>query len=125
MAWLALNSLVGGILDPSTKDRSRLHYLPSTFDPAIAWTLHNEGRWLDPDSDLPRSVSEDPFLAQVQARGMRARLRRMAATDEMRPAATAVLQGTEIAPKGRRHDTVRALTWWMAERALPMAGQKG
>ena len=46
-AWKFLNSFIGGVNDPSTKDVSRLNFLPSTFDISKAWTFHNEGKWLD------------------------------------------------------------------------------
>ena len=45
-AWAGLNQLVGGVNDPATKDVSRLHFLPSTFDVSLAETYHNEGQWL-------------------------------------------------------------------------------
>lgn len=51
-AWPRAAALVYGMTDPACKDPMRLFYLPATYDPAIAQSKHNQGRWISVD-DLP------------------------------------------------------------------------
>ncbi|MCH7727345.1 MAG: hypothetical protein IH991_12820, partial [Planctomycetes bacterium] len=116
--------LVGGINDPSTKDASRLNYLPSTFDPAQAQAFHFKGKWISVD-DLPNHVKDVSAVAEAAtsdsaartvASKIRAKLRRMANDHHLKKQATALCKGEPFAEAGERHDVIREFTWWIAER---------
>lgn len=117
-AWQGLNTLAGGINDPATKDASRALYLPSTYDPAVAWALHHPGKWLAPeeilesgkDAEISGRADEDA------ARSMRRRLKRIDNEDPVKDIAKALLEGLPLSGPGGRHDAIRDLTWWMAGR---------
>ncbi len=124
VVWSRLNMLVGGINDPSTKDASRLNYLPSTFDPAQAQAFHFEGQWISVD-DLPNHVQDVSAVAEAAtsdsaartvASKIRAKLRRMANDHHLKKQATALCKGEPFAEAGERHDVIREFTWWIAER---------
>lgn len=117
-AWNGLNTLVGGINDPATKDASRALYLPSTYDPAVAWTFRHPGRWLTPDEILLTGQSaEISGRADDDAvRSMRRRMKRIDNEDPVKEITNAVLAGEAFATAGGRHDAIRDVTWWMAGR---------
>jgi len=49
--WAALNAKTGSIADRKTKNVGRLYFLPSTYDPEIAWSHHESCRWIS-EGDL-------------------------------------------------------------------------
>ncbi len=124
VVWSRLNMLVGGINDPSTKDASRLNYLPTTFDPAHAQAFHFKGKWISVD-DLPNHVQDVSAVAEAAtsdstartvASKIRAKLKRMANDHHLKKKATALCKGEPFAEAGERHDVIREFTWWIAER---------
>lgn len=117
-AWAGLNTLAGGINDPATKDASRALYLPSTFDPSVAWSLHHPGQWLAPDEILESGQSAElSGRADDDAvRSIRRRMKRIENEDSVKEISKAVLEGTAFATTGGRHEAIRDLTWWMAGR---------
>ena len=124
VVWSRLNMLVNGINDPSTKDASRLNYLPSTFDPTQAQAFHFEGKWISVD-DLPNHVKDVSAIAtsaasdstaRTVASKIRAKLKRMANDHHLKKSSTALCKGEPFADAGERHDTIREFTWWIAER---------
>ena len=123
VVWSRLNMLVGGINDPSTKDASRLNYLPSTFDLEHARAFHFEGKWISID-DLPSHVKDvsEPVheksdsAARTVASKIKAKLRRISNDHHLKKPATALCKGESFAEAGERHDLIREFTWWIAER---------
>lgn len=67
--WEGANALVGGHADKAAKDPSRLYYFPScpAETASEAFIMHNEGRWLDPDT----LVLEKPHLISSKANPFR------------------------------------------------------
>jgi hypothetical protein len=59
--WYALNTEIGEIGDPQTKDLSRMYYVPAQYPNACSFFFSNSGRALDVDS----LVRKHPF-AQKQ-----------------------------------------------------------
>lgn len=122
VVWSRLNMLVDGINDPSTKDASRLNYLPSTFDESLAQAFHFEGKWISAD-DLPahvRDASATPpksdSAARTVASKIKAKLKRIANDHHLKKAATQLVAGEPFAESGDRHETIREFTWWLAEK---------
>jgi hypothetical protein len=117
-AWHGLNTLAGGINDPATKDASRALYLPSTFDPSIAWAYRHPGRWLSPDEIVASGQAAELSgrADEEAARSMRRRMKRIENEDPVKELAKAVLEGSPLSESGGRHDAIRDLTWWMAQR---------
>ena len=123
VVWSRLNMLVGGINDPSTKDASRLNYLPSTFDLEHAKAFHFEGRWISVD-DLPSHVKDvsEPIgekndsMARTVASKIKAKLRRISNDHHLKKPATLLCKGEPFAEAGERHELIREFTWWIAER---------
>jgi hypothetical protein len=113
--WAGLNELVGGANDAQTKDIGRLHFLPSTFDPSVAWTLRNPGRWLAlddlPDANDPRSKT--PFQDQT-IENLKFKLRVLPKGDPLKAALLALLSGEPFADLGSRHDVMLSMTFWLA-----------
>ena len=127
LAWLALNRLVGGVNDPATKDLARLHYLPSTYDPAVARAWRHEGEWLRPE-DLPTAPeptrdSNAALGAERAADAMRRRLRAALRSDAIKPVAERLVDGLPLAEPGGRHAANLKLTWWVAERDNGMSDE--
>lgn len=121
-AWRALNALTGGLNDPSTKDAGRLHFLPSTFDPDKAWTLHNESdKWISP-ADLPETdttvrAESSTILTQEEAiQSVWYRFRVLPKAHQLKKAATALLKNEPFAPEGSRHNTMIGLTMFLAQK---------
>lgn len=117
--WEGLNRLVGGINDPQTKDISRLHFLPSTFDPEVAEAMHHPGKWLAPD-DLPtpertreKTATLDDFNRQKLLVNIKNRAKVIGKDDPLKPAAMALTRGQPFADPGSRHNTVLQLTMWL------------
>lgn len=117
-AWAALDRLIGGLNDPSTKDIGRLHYLPSTFDASKAQIHHHcSDKWLQVE-DL-----ENQSQPQLQIPDQKKELDRIRKqlglvhrVDELKPLTTALLKGLSFADPGNRHQAVLRLTMWIAER---------
>jgi hypothetical protein len=123
-AWSALNAMVGGINDPATRDRARLNYLPSTYDASIAWALRHPGRWLTPKDLEPwaptgedRDAASGSDDARAHAVSMRLRhwLKTWPKDDRWKPAVVALLEGQGFL-KGTRHETIKHITWAVADR---------
>jgi hypothetical protein len=57
--WLRANAYFGGCVDPQTKDRSRIFYLPSCLPGALHETKQHHGLLLDPSS-LPEVPQYQP-----------------------------------------------------------------
>lgn len=119
--WFAWNNFTFRSTDPATKDVSRLYYLPATFDPTLAVTFHNEGRWLDPWKDLPvqavaaqDSPGESPALIRIRKGLQRAE----GVLDKDKPAFKALADGLPFAEPDseKRHIDMRTMTWWLADR---------
>ncbi len=57
--WVALNELLGGVLDPNASDIARISYLPSCPKSRehLATFNHNRGAWVDPEALLRTSPS--------------------------------------------------------------------
>jgi len=114
-AWLALNALVGGINDPTTKNIGRLFYLPSSFDVAVAEVFHHPGRWLSfledlkPEAEVVRLPAQTAGLAKL-----RKQLRATPRDDELKDAIVALLAGKAFAEAPHRHATILALTFRLA-----------
>ena len=106
--WAYLASLTGWIVDLDAKDPSRLHYLPTTFDPSQAKSYAHDALLLDP-ATLPATVAHPEALE----RGRKA-LRYL--RGDYQPAAKAVLHGKAFAAPGDRHTTQRGLTMRLAQK---------
>lgn len=126
--WAGLNTLIGGVNDPTTKDISRLHYLPSCPPGAErhhrGW--HNAGRLITPD-DLPDGtigattaatapVADDPLMAARLAAKVRLKMAAIRNNEPIKPLTKALLEGDPLADAGGRHRAIRDLTWWIAEK---------
>jgi hypothetical protein len=118
--WLQLNDYIGGHNDPSTKDASRLHYLPSTFDPSLSDAQHNRGDWLDLDTLPAIRSATDSNTSQFEASEQLAKIRKLFNTlskgHVLKDAAKKLLNGESIALEGARHNTLLDLTMWLAKR---------
>jgi len=115
-AWDGLQELVGGANDKSTRDLARLHFLPSTFDAALAIAYHNKGRWLKKEDLLekPREAFTYP-LGILQARLLDRRYD-FKKDDERLDFLKRLLDGEALAPAGERHAAILKITYWMAWR---------
>lgn len=127
--WHRLNALVGGINDPSTKDVSRLHFLPSTFDPTVTEAWNNPGRFLSVE-ELPivRLPQKTRFESSAQGTDIEtydaisSTRRRMkhgthdSAGPQVAKALKALERGDSLALPGERHDTLLKITWWITRK---------
>ncbi len=127
--WIALNRLIGGVNDPSTRDISRLHYLPSTFDLSLAWNFHNEGRWIT-IGDLPeqsdvfdeigeaavrdRYADETQHAAVAKASELKEYMIRVGKNHELKKEFAALVKGEVFALPGERHQVFLNVTWALA-----------
>lgn len=61
--WLRANSYFGGCVDPQTKDRSRIFFLPSCMPGALHEAKQQHGLLLDPSSlpDVPQYEPQEPI----------------------------------------------------------------
>lgn len=132
LLWRALQKRIGGIADEQTKNAARLYYLPSTYDPSIAWSHHNAAAWLRPEDLLGQGSNAPPSAQQKavtipfeESRIRRAlaslsTMNRLYATSEdgidLRLVAQAVCKGEPFAVGGLRHRTVLAITLWLVRR---------
>ena len=121
--WAALDALIGRINDPATRDISRLHYFPSTFDPSKAWSHHNAtGRFISvediPDADTQRHETrpETPRQAAKVAERIKAWLRTLPKEHPQKDAASSLSKGLPFAEDGDRHNTLVDLTWLIADK---------
>ena len=118
--WRALAAQIGklplGPVDGQCCDATRLHYLPSTFDPEIAWSLTNNGRLVEPvePSEAPKRVSKRRLAAKVSK--VVGWLNRLPKNSPLKDPTKAVCAGEPFAEQGERHDTMLALTWAIAEK---------
>lgn len=120
--WEALQTLVGGAIDESTKDCSRLHFLPSTFDLSVASTMHNKGRWIALEDlqqfphidEIDDLIQEDEHLQLL--RKITGSLRGLHKTDSLKPAASALIKGEPFADAPNRHKTILRLTIYLARK---------
>ena len=115
--WERLNLLVNNVNDKSTKDISRIHFLPSTFDPALAGTWYHPGKWLDPEVDLP-ALSSTPSTkgSEFELAKVGRSFTHYPVKDYLREPMRALLAGEAFAVPGERHDTMLALTYALAQR---------
>lgn len=120
-AWSGLDVLVGGnVNDPTTKDIGRLHFLPSTFDPSLAWSFHNAGKFISledlPDVELERKSTEE--LSDTRQRqfllDLPKHIKKLPTQHKVKPAAKKLLEGEAFAAPGERHSTIVNLTFWLA-----------
>lgn len=128
--WPVFSSLAMGFNDERTKAVSHPFYLPSAPDGAPTMTFHNAGEWLDPRSLMSRGVAQNmasasgdnhhpttdtaKVIIDRDASKIRALFQRMAKTNPLKPAATAVTRGEVYAEDGERHNTQRGLTGFLA-----------
>ena len=136
-AWSGLNALIGSANDPQTKDISRLHYLPScppgAEQHAHGWGhLAENNRLISFNTDIPETTvrqpeeappAADPLAVRRLVAKVRSRLRVVHKDDPIKPLARALHEDEALASSGGRHEAIRELTWWMAEkdRDLPVA----
>lgn len=106
--WLNFNVFTNEINDPSTKNPSRLNFLPSTFDLQKAWHFHNEGEWISIHK-IPSSRKTDNSYIQLPDF-----LRRMNNDNPLKSALRNVYSGQSFAEVGHRHETILKLTYWIA-----------
>jgi len=118
--WSRLQQMIGGINDPSTKDASRLMFLPSSFPGGTTVFHHNKtGRFLTPD-DLPdiksRPVVEKP-PAPSNLIGVRGWLgsRHSSAYNKLMHA-LANGKALASADSEERHVAIRTTAWKLAEK---------
>jgi len=118
-AWAYLNSMVGGAVDPSTKDASRLHYTPSAPHGAKGHhVVHNKGEWFKYTNDTARVVAPlgiQPAASDEQIKAVQKAMR-YTRQGPLKAAQKALLAGAALAPGGERHNAIRDLTWWISER---------
>lgn len=116
--WDRLNLLVNNVNDPSTRDASRLHFLPSTFDPRIAWTLHHPGKWIDLCDLPPLAKALDHSFAdklqEAEVRRIRHILFRLKSFDPLKEPAAKLAKGEPFASPDFRHKTLTSLTMKIA-----------
>ena len=118
--WAALDRLVGGVNCPSTKNPSRFYYLPSTFDPSVARTMHHPGRWIslqDLQAEAETDPSANPLVDARAAQKIRSKIKVMSNGEAFKEAFAPLLVGEPFAEEGRRHSTALALTLGLAELA--------
>lgn len=119
-AWSRLDHWTNRINDPSTKDISRLNFLPSTFDAGVAWTYNNKGRFLAFD-DLPEiqheptidSPSSDKHEIKKTLKSIENKIRYLAKEDDFKEPLTKLSKGEAFAEPGERHKTILDLTIWL------------
>lgn len=105
--WASVNRLIGYINDPSTKDVSRLHFLPSCPSDAEPESMHNgTGRFLSQE-DLEATTTLEDVVRRLM--GIR--------NDEIKPLADALRKGEPYAKEGERHDQTLKLTMWLVNKA--------
>jgi len=107
-AWQGLQRLVKGANDPSTKDLARLHFLPSTFDPALALAHHNSGAWISVE-DL--RTQESTLIEKIWEKASH-----LKKEDPLRWAFEKLRRGDAFAPEGTRHDTALKMTLFLARK---------
>lgn len=108
--WISVNRFIGYINDPSTKDCSRLHFLPSCPQDAEPGSFHNgTGKFLSLD-DLEAATTLDDVVNRL--RGIK--------NLDLKPLADALRNGEPYAKEGERHDSTLKLTLWLANKARPL-----
>lgn len=116
-AWQGLNELTGRVNDPQTKDISRLHFLPSTYDLGVAGTIHNEGPFISLEDLLPYYQEPQIEHQAIQSfESIRNKLNKIRKSDDLKEATTSLLKGEPFAEPSKRHDTVLALTMLIAQK---------
>lgn len=135
-AWSRLNAFTGSQTDQSTKDASRLFYMPSTWDSTrnscLSW--FNEGSLLDPYQlpqaqapgttptlsytlTLPPSTYDlDTQVALAKAALSKARSDSHIDGTLIQPLVRNLLKGATYAVPGSRHKANLAVTMWLAQR---------
>lgn len=123
-AWEKLDAATNAIADRKTRNIGRLFFLPSTYDPTIAITHRNRGRWLSStdllDSALTALVAGSRTVEG--AKRIRSALRTMPVSETaddgrgLKEIARRVLAGEPLAERGDRHNAALALTIWLAQR---------
>lgn len=129
--WLRANQLIGGINDPATKDANRLSFLPATFDHQYAEAWSNPGRSFLSVDDLP-VLTKGKALPKASAGtgsisnddgDIIQRIRRRALCtspkvegEELAGALKALLRSDSLAGEGKRHQTIRDVTWWLSKK---------
>lgn len=117
-AWQALNKLVGGRNDRKTKDVGRVFFAPSTWNPDVAWSLENEGEWIDAERLVAGSgPSADRATRSLGAAALLRLLERGRPGPEILDAVRAVAKGEPFAPKGSRHEVALQVTMWLAQKS--------
>lgn len=122
--WNQLNHLVGNIVDTSTRDASRLNFLPSTFDIDLAEAWQNDGEWFNPSlleavkEDASPVVDEnDPFTTNQMFERVKRKLARMSKDNVCKEASRSLLKNQPFSIEGDRHRAIVDLTWYIATRA--------
>ncbi len=107
--WQSVNKFVGYINDPSTKDASRLNFLPSCPNGIKAMSMHNgTGRFLSLD-DLEDAATLEDIVRRL--RGLRG---------ELKPIADALRKGKPYAEEGERRSKTLKITMWLVNKARPL-----
>jgi hypothetical protein len=125
--YKALDALTLGVSDPKCRNASRLFFLPSTFDPAVAWTHRNAGAFLNAD-DLERlqpaarvvDLADDSGrLSSVELGSLLARchsLFRSMREGPLKEFARRLADGRPLSDAGGRHEAIVDLTWHLATK---------
>lgn len=118
--WLAFDNMTHHMNDPQTKNISRLHFFPSTFDmSAKPFNYHNPGRWLsmaDLDAHTQTSLPLPDIVIEHNLDPIRNKLSILKHADPLKPIAKAVLAGESFAPEGERHKPILDITMWLARK---------
>lgn len=133
--WNLFYRMTGCVNDASTKDASRLHFLPTCFDPALAMAHRHtppDGRWIS-TADLlaggqtaaPEIGTDEPtprmaarLIARVgkRVKGVKNKMRAVRNDDERKAMLTAIREGRPFAEPGDRHASIVDATWWLADK---------
>jgi hypothetical protein len=120
--WDAFNEICFNCNDPQTRDISRLHFLPSTFDISKAYTIHNKGKWiskedLDPYINTsPKPKKQSEYAQKLTLESIKNKLAVIKSYDSLKHISTSILKGNSWADPGHRHGPILDITMWLANK---------
>ncbi len=119
-AWDGLDDLTSHISDKSVRDLARLNFYPSTFNPGLAVILHrNEGQWMGTEALFSKIATHNHPSSQVDDIDLERLVRileKVRKKDNLKEASKALLKGDRFAENGNRHNTIRDLTFRLAQK---------